>query len=100
MEVSRLSGKLLVGMVKQYRKSGRSLFTIDQLSEIAPGVSQRELSDAARLLKSDGLVGFCFADGLAYTVTIKLTAVRDASLSRRVLRISAQALREAVQLLG
>ena len=64
-------------MVSSYSETGKELFVIDYFRQLFPEETDGHISDALYVLQSDGFVKVGPGDGIAYSVSLIPSGIRN-----------------------
>lgn len=78
MKLASLSEKLLKHMVKEYKSTGKDLFSLEVFKKLCPSETDDYLSKALYLLQSDDLVKVFTAENVADSTVLKPNGIRNA----------------------
>lgn len=99
MKLQKMADTALKSMVKSYSESGNTIFSIEYFLPIFPDATKEHITDALYLLDHDSMVSVFPADGIAYTVSLNPSGIRDCE-EKTLLKKGYQCIKEIRQLIG
>lgn len=99
MKLQKMADTALKAMVNSYSESGKNVFPIEYFVSLFPDSTKEHISAALYLLEHDSMASVFPADGIAYTVSLIPSGIRDCE-ENTLLKKGYQCIKEVRQLIG